>query len=135
MPIYIHEPDENLESLNEVKITSSGELSIYVEGEGREGHGWSNDPYFKVFHGPDKMKSTYVSRIYFSRAEYVKDHRGTHGIPKILNSKQVKKLVKMITPEIWERMNDKIAEVLMGNTKTPPRYDMPDYMELIGKDM
>lgn len=128
-----NENDENLESLNEVKIVSSGELSIYVEGEGRVNHGWINDPYFKVFHGPDKKKSTYVSRIYFSRAEYVKDHRGTHGIPKVLNSKQVKKLVKMITPEVWEEMNNKMAEVV--GVKNPPRYAMPDYMELIGKDM
>lgn len=127
--------DENLESLNEAKIVSSEDLSIYVEGEGREEHGWINDPYFKVFHGKDKMKSTYVSRIYFARSEYVKAHTGTHGISKELTTKQVRKLVKMITPEVWEKMNDKIGDLVLGKVKNPPRYEMPNYMELIGKGM
>lgn len=125
--------NNNLEVLNEVKIVSNNELSIYVEGEGRVDHGWINDPYFKVFHGPSKQKAKYVSRIYFSRAEYVKPHGHSTGIPKTLNTKQIRNLVGMIIPDVWDEMNDKMLELTMGSGINR-RYNLPNYMELIGKD-
>lgn len=135
MPIYINE-DKYYESLNEVKILRKNGLCIIVEGEGRVGHEWYKDPYFKVYHAESREAAKYMSRIYFARAEYVKDHGKADAIPKELDRNQLKNLIKILTPDIWEKMNE--VRVTLSKQQAPKEnwnlipktYDMPDYSNL-----
>lgn len=123
--------NNNLEVLNEVKIVSNNELSIYVEGEGRVGHNWYKDPYFKVFHGSSKQKAKYVSRISFSEPKYL-FHKSEEGVPAKLDRTQLKLLLKMLTPDVWKEMNKIRVDLSkqITNEPIPDMYHMPDYSKL-----
>ena len=128
---YFNEVEREIEAINEVTIAEEKKdgLEIQVEPDGETDRGWSDDPYFKVY----KDKRKYVARIYITRVQYCKDHKGPMVFT--LNSSERKLLIKILSKNNYEKWN-KIVERASYYCRTryhkdfPSQLDMPDYSKL-----
>ena len=126
---YFNQVEREIEAINEYFVAEEGGLEIEVEPDGETNRGWSNDPYFKVY----KNNRSQVARIYITRAEYCKAHRGAEVIS--LNSGDKKKLIKILSRNKYEKWKKIIAYAKKYiDSKDygmfPDNLEMPDYSKL-----
>lgn len=126
---YFNEVEQELGILNEYFIAEEEGLEISVEPNGETDRGWEKDPYFKVY----KNNKSQVARIYITRAEYCKSHRGSKSFK--LNSTERKILVRMLSRnnyEKWKKILNRTKDYIESNNfgKFSNNLKMPDYSKL-----
>ena len=128
---YFDELEKELNILQEFNVAKEKKdgLDIDVEPDGETNRGWSDDPYFKVY----KNNRSQVARIYITRPEYCKSHRGAEVFK--LNNSERKLLIKILSDnnyEKWKKLVDRASYYIKTkyHKDFPSQLVMPDYSKL-----
>lgn len=131
--VLVDNEDSNVEIVNEVRVTSTKNFAITVDGDGLTNRGFEHDPYFKVYNSTSVTKANKVCRIRIFSATYVKPHASENRDSNWkLNSAERKELDNTLSNNnVWRDLITHTNEVISGTgVQLDTNLIKPDYTKL-----